>query len=272
MANLNPQAVWGVFKEARSSLEETGPLLVTGVLAEQLARQLGEGGAPGAVRTGGRVEDAAILARVLAGAPTEEDVRELKAASLAHVPVVAVQTSGEAGLDVPYVRPTDVVVCPPGAGFPVEEIARAIARRLDERATPLAARLPVLRDPVCDHLIESFARKNAILGVAIFVPGADFPVLTLNQLRLVLRLASAYGVEIDRARVPEILATIGAGLGFRAVARQLLGAVPVGGWIVKGGVAYAGTRAVGEAGRRYFAAVSDRVSHPSAQPSVQLAG
>ena len=93
----------------------------------------------------------------------------------------------------------------------------------------------MLRDAVCDDLIESFSRKNAIIGIAIFVPGADFPVLTLNQLRLVLRLAAAHGVEVDQSRLPEVLAAIGAGLGFRAVARQLLGVVPLAGWAVKGG-------------------------------------
>jgi uncharacterized protein (DUF697 family) len=257
VASLNPMSVWGVLKEAKSGLGDVRPVQVSGPLAEQLARQLGEGGSPGAVRTSGPVQEAAALVRVLGGAPTEEDERDLRAANLARVPILAVQTSGETGVDVPYVLPTDVVVCPPGAGFPVDEIARALATRLNERAAPLAARLPVLRDPVCDHLVESFSRKNAILGVAIFVPGADFPVLTLNQLRLVFRLASVHGVEVDQSRLPEILATIGAGLGFRAVARQLLGAVPVGGWIVKGGIAYTGTRAVGEAARRYFATLAD---------------
>ena len=81
-------------------------------------------------------------------------------------------------------------------------------------------------------------------------------MLTLNQLRLVLRLASAHGVEVDQSRVPEMLATIGAGLGFRTLARQLLGAVPFAGWAVKGAIAYAGTRAVGEAARGYFASVA----------------
>lgn len=253
---LSPFAVLGLLKEARQAAEGFKPLLVTGVLADQLAKELGTGGSPGAVRTSGRPQDAAALVRVLAGAPTEDDKRELREANRARVPVVAVQTSGEAGIDVPYVLATDAVVCPPGAGFPVEEVAAALAARLDEAGTPLAARLPVLREAVCEHLIESFSRKNGILGVAIFVPGADFPVLTLNQLRLVLRLASAYGVEVDQSRVPEILATVGAGLGLRAVARQLVAAVPVAGWAVKGTIAYAGTRALGEAARRYFASVS----------------
>ena len=153
---------------------------------------------------------------------------------------------------------TDIVKCRPGAGFPVAEIAAAVAARLGEAGTGLAARVPLLREPLCKALIESFSRKNGILAVAIFVPGADFPVLTLNQIRLVLRIGAAYGVEIDKQSLPEFLGTIAAGFGFRAVARQLLAAIPVAGLVVKGGVAYGGTRAIGETAIRYFEAVSAR--------------
>jgi uncharacterized protein (DUF697 family) len=79
-------------------------------------------------------------------------------------------------------------------------------------------------------------------------------VLTLNQIRLVLRIAIAYGQEIDRTRAAELLGVVGAGFGFRVIARELLDFVPVAGWAVKGGVAYAGTKAVGEAAVRYFEA------------------
>ena len=252
---LGPLAVWGLLKELRIAAEDTRPLVVSGPLAEQLQRELTRGGGAEAVRAGGRPESASVLVRVLAGAPTQEDAAELKAAKRAKVPVVAVQTGME-DFDVPYVLATDIVKCRPGEGFPVGEIAEAIAARLGEEGTGLAARLPVLREPLCRELIESFSRKNGILAVAIFVPGADFPVLTLNQLRLVLRLGAAHGVEIDQQRLPEVLATVAAGLGFRAVARQLLGSIPVAGWIVKGGVAYGGTRALGEAAQRYFAAAA----------------
>lgn len=249
---LQPMAVWGLVKEARVAAEDTKPLLVRGALAGQLERELARGGTANAVTSHGSPEQAALLVYVLAGAPTPDDEAELRAANRARVPIVAVQT-GRESFDVPYVLATDVIPCPPGSGFPVETIARAVAARLGEGATSLAARLPVLRGPVCDALIESFSRRNGVLGAAIFVPGADFPVLTLNQIRLVLRLAAAHGVEVDQSRIPEVLGTVGAGLGFRAVARQLLGAVPVAGWALKGAVAYAGTRAVGEAARRYFA-------------------
>ena len=123
--------------------------------------------------------------------------------------------------------------------------------RVGEGGAPLAARLPVLRRAVCDRIVASFARKNGLAGAAIFVPGADLPVLALNQVRMLLLLDQAYGLELDpRQRLPEIVATVGAGLGLRALARELLDLVPVAGWAVKGGVAYAGTRALGEAAIR----------------------
>ena len=81
------------------------------------------------------------------------------------------------------------------------------------------------------------------------------PVLTLNQIRLVLRIALALrpARSTSSGRL-ELLGVVGAGFGFRAVARELLDVVPVAGWAVKGGVAYTGTRAIGEAAVRYFEA------------------
>ena len=110
----------------------------------------------------------------------------------------------------------------------------------------------MLRRGVAEELIARVARQNAVIAAAVFVPGVDFPVLTLNQLRLVLRLAAAHGEEIDADRLPEILGVVGGALGFRALARQALGVVPIAGWAVQGAVAYGGTRTLGEAAIRYF--------------------
>ena len=146
---------------------------------------------------------------------------------------------------------TDVVRVGAGQGFPLEAIAKAIAGRLGEEAAPLAAGVPLLRRAAAEQLVAAFARKNGIVGAAVFVPGADLPLLALNEIRLLLRLEQAYGLEIDpRERLPEIVATLGASFGLRAVARELLDLVPVAGWAVKGAVAYAGTRALGEAAIR----------------------
>ncbi len=106
--------------------------------------------------------------------------------------------------------------------------------------------------PFVTRSSRNFSKQNAILGAAIFIPGADLPALTLNQMRMVFRIAGAYGADVDHERAVELLAVLGAGLGFRAVAREVVGVVPGLGWAVKGAIAYAGTRALGEAAIRYF--------------------
>jgi uncharacterized protein (DUF697 family) len=245
-AKLGPLSVLSVVRELRRGTGDPRPLGVAGAreLVPLLARDLRAGGDPSAVAEG-RLEGVAALVWV---GPADEE--QLRAASRAGVPIVAVTEDAT----MPYVLATDLVRVPPGHGFPVAEIAVALARRLGENGTSLAARLPVLRRPVCDALIASFAKRNGIVGAAVFVPGVDLPVLTLNQIRLVLRIALAYGEEIDNRRAVELLGVVGAGFGLRTVARELLDLVPVAGWAVKGGIAYTGTKAIGEAAVRYFEA------------------
>jgi len=247
---IKPFAVMGLLKELRVAAEDTRPLAVGGALAAQLRKELIRDGDERAVREGGP-EGASAYVHVLAAEPSPEDEEVLRRAHRARVPAVCLARER---YRVPFVLATDVVVVEPGRGFPVEELTCALANRLGEGATPLAARLPVLRPAVCAWLIASFSRKNAIVGAAVWIPGVDLPVLTMNQMRLVLRIGSAYGEEISNERLPELLAVLGGGLGFRALARELLDAVPVAGWLIKGAVAYTGTRALGEAAVRLFEA------------------
>ena len=171
----------------------------------------------------------------------------------------------------PYALATDVLPLRPGEGFPLEELGRRLAAKDENAAVALAARLPALRRGVVDALIARVARQNAAIAAAVFIPGVDFPVLTLNQLRLVLRIAAAYGEEIDAERLPEILGVVGSALGFRALARQALGVIPIAGWAVQGAVAYAGTRTLGEAAIRYFEARPLRSRAESRAPGADRA-
>jgi uncharacterized protein (DUF697 family) len=246
---VKPLVVLGLLRELQAAGLDDRPLAVGGALAPQLAHDLGRGARRGAVREAGP-EGAAAYVHVLAGAPSPEDEAVLLRARRARVPVVVLARER---YDMPYVLPTSVVLVPPGRGFPVEEVARVLAARLGESATSLAARLPVLRAAVCEGLVSSFSRRNGLIGAAVFVPGVDTPVLTLNQMRLVLRIAAAHGEEISNERVPELLGVLGGAFAFRTLARELVELVPGVRWVVKAGVAYAGTRAVGEAAMRLFA-------------------
>lgn len=266
---LNPTAVLGVVKELRVTDADLRPLLLGGApeRAKEIHDALGKGAEPGAIRilaapTAYDFEGANVLVYAVDGAvPGEEDEKAFQLASRKGVEIVCVVfgASAEDPPTIPYVLDSDVIPVPPGAPLPLESIAERAADRAGDSSHHLAARVPVLREAVVQEIIKRFAVQNGVLGVAIFIPGADFPVLTLNQIRMVLRIASAHGERLDRERAFEVLSVIAAGLGFRTVARQLVGLVPGLGWAVKGGVAYAATLALGEAADAYFAAGGTRM-------------
>lgn len=252
--------VLGLLREFRNLHD--WPLLVGGAphLVPVLVRELTAGGDASAVRTGGSPGEVEALLYIIGDEVTEPDERALKIGHRARVPLIVIAAGRTVPARIPFVLATDVVRVQPGSGMDIDEIAAVLARKLGEEGTSLARRLPVLRSAVCTHLIATFARKNAIVAGAVFIPGADLPVLTLNQLRLVLRICAAYGLEVDRQRLPEIAATVGAGVGLRELARSAIGAIPVAGWIVQGALAYTGTRAIGEAAVRYCEARTQRLA------------
>jgi uncharacterized protein (DUF697 family) len=267
---IHPGAIYAVVKEFRLAGEDFRPIVLAGAAgsAQELREALVAGGDAEAIRdfTGKElsaydVEGAGLLLYVVEGKPGSLDEQVLRKADRKNVETVCVVIgAGVEPVDVPYVLATNVVQVPEGAPMPVGKIAKLIAERADERAHMWAARLPVLRKPVVEHTIAKFARQNGILGAAIFIPGADMPVLTLNQIRMVFHLAAAYGEEMDRDRAVEVIGVIGAAFGFRALAREALGVVPGVGWAIKGGIAYVGTRALGKAAAAYFeAGVQDKV-------------
>jgi uncharacterized protein (DUF697 family) len=253
---VGPKDVLSLVRELRTGSGDDRPIVVLGPsgLVSALRRGLVRDGVGSAVREGGGIEGAAALVYVLVAEATADEVALLREAERVHIPSIAVIASSGGGRtpDPPYVLPARIVRVSSDSGFPVDKIARLLAGALGDRGTTLAARLPVLRDHVVEDLIRRYARQNAILGGSGGVRRATMPLLTLNQVRLLLRIADAYGYEIDRKRIPEVLGVIAGGVGLRALARRTIGYVPVAGWALRAGVAYGGTRAIGEAAKRYF--------------------
>ena len=229
-------------------------------LVDALRRELLRGGDPSAIRDAslGALDGAAALVYVLAGEPTEEDERALRSAATAGVPIIAAAARTRRRRFRTCSRPTSPR-CSRARGSRSRTSAGVWRRRLGDAAAPLAARLPALRPGIVEALVAKVAKQNGLIGAAVFIPGVDFPVLTLNQLRLVMRIATAYGQRARRAaRCRRSSASSDRASAFRTIARGALGVVPVGGWAVKGGVAYTGTRALGEAAIRYFEATRRR--------------
>ena len=133
-----------------------------------------------------------------------------------------------------------------------EELVHRIVRALDEDyLVPLAKGYPPFRQAACEEIIRKNARQNAVIG-ALPIPGADMPVMTANQARMVLYIAAAHGEELSMDRAKELLGVLAAGFGLRALSRQVVKLIPVAGWAAAAAIGYAGTVAMGRATVLYF--------------------
>jgi uncharacterized protein (DUF697 family) len=148
--------------------------------------------------------------------------------------------------------PGEISLSSKGGEALLEELAPRIVLALEEDyLVALAKGYPPLRRAVCEEIIRNNARQNAVIG-ALPIPGADMPVMTANQARMVLNIAAAYGEELSMDRARELLGVLAAGFGLRALSRQAVKLVPMGGWAASAVIAYAGTVAMGRSGILYF--------------------
>ena len=243
----------GLVKEISASGRAGKPLVVGGAreLAAVLRRELGRGARPGAVRADDDPKGAR-RARLRARRRAERGRRAALEARTARACADHRRRRGPVSRDVsiPYVLATDVIRVGAGEGFPLE----AIAKR-DRRAGSARRRRRSRRGCRCyaarsrSSSSPPFARKNGIVGAAVFVPGADLPRARAE--RAAAGAAARAGVRArDRsARAPagDRRRPSASASGCAPSPGELLDLVPVAGWAVKGAVAYAGTRALGEA-------------------------
>jgi hypothetical protein len=161
---------------------------------------------------------------------------------------------------------TGMPVPPNGYVFnPVDTAAmtRTIVSDHYDLELAMARRFPLLRRPVADKIIHRVSRENALFALVTALPNVipsvidlpwaigefatDTAFLTMNQIRMALLMAGAHGQSIGYTEQKVQLAVIVAGaFGWRALARELVGKIPLGGGLIpKAAVAFAGTYVVG---------------------------
>ena len=226
--------------------DPVGPVAVSGMLAEQLVKELSVGAAAGAVVIGADAvaERAEVLVRIIAGDPTSEDEQLVRAADAAGTPVVLVQLWPQAEWTRPFVLSPFVVECRAGEGFPVREISGRIVEACTNDAA-LAVRVPVLADALRSGAIRSAVVRSGLIGLAGARRGASRPLLTLEQVRLLARLRSTSGGTGDdelRLRAAGAAGVLAGGFVLRRVARSLSAFLPAP--LVNAAVAAGGTWAL----------------------------
>lgn len=141
---------------------------------------------------------------------------------------------------------------------------KEILRGNEDIELALARQFPAFRAPLVESTIHAVARENALFAVATALPdiipslielpwafgefASDTMFLTGNQIRMAFLIAAAYGKEVGFIDQKGAILSIAMGaFGWRALARELVGKIPLGGGLIpKGAIAYAGTYAVGK--------------------------
>lgn len=134
----------------------------------------------------------------------------------------------------------------------VGALGRWLADRLGSKRLALAANFRFVRKAVAEESVKATAFQNGVIGGVAIIPGADMPLMTANQAKMILQIAAAYGEPLGAERVKELLAVVGGAFAFRTIARQVASLVPVFGWALKAGIGYTGTLAMGYAAIDYF--------------------
>jgi uncharacterized protein (DUF697 family) len=118
-------------------------------------------------------------------------------------------------------------------------------------AQALASAFPFIRRPYAHDRCLSVAYQNAALAAAVFLPGADMPLMMANQVRMVLDISHAYACDVSHDALVELL-MVGAGsYALRGIARSLLRYIPALGVVSKTLVAFTGTLILGSMAMAY---------------------
>jgi hypothetical protein len=150
-----------------------------------------------------------------------------------------------------------------------QRTASEILHPNEELSLALARQYPAFRQPVVHRTVQAVAWENALFAVATALPNvvptlfelpwvvgefaSDTAFLTVNQIRMAFLIAAACGKEVGVAQQKvEVLSIAAGAFGWRALARELAGKIPLGGGLIpKGAIAYAGTILVGKGLEHY---------------------
>jgi small GTP-binding protein len=132
-----------------------------------------------------------------------------------------------------------------------EELVPALIDASPDAALSIGLALPTYRRTAAEKVVRNAALVSLAAGLEP-IPLVDIPILLGNQIRLVLRVAAIYGEPMTTQHVRELGTTLVGGLALRYLGEQAAKLVPLGGDLVAGAIAAAGTWAMGQVAIEYF--------------------
>lgn len=246
-----------------------------------------------------RAERPLVVGLVAGGSPAYADIEDFLAPPpVSHDKRMQVMQSVYRACDPGIPQKYDLVLYE--QGLPCPSTAFTVFRDDPERTVhdilnaredlwlALARNFHSFRKPVVDRIISSVARENAIFAVASALPNvvpsflelpwavgefaSDTAFITMNQVRMAFLVAAASDRKVGYSEQLAELVSIAAGaFGWRALARELVGFIPLGaGLIPKGAIAFAATYVLGK-GLEHFYGVGYGFTRAQRRDAYQVA-
>lgn len=133
-----------------------------------------------------------------------------------------------------------------------DRIGGWICAVLPNKETAFARTFNFVAHGVARDCVMLTSAQNTAIGALPIIPGADFAILTANQVKMLIQIAGCYGHDISKDMIKEIGAILVCAFGFKRFASGLKKFIPVLGPVIGGGVAGGGTYALGVAIIEYF--------------------
>jgi uncharacterized protein (DUF697 family) len=141
-----------------------------------------------------------------------------------------------------------------------QRLMAGLARGLGETAIAAGRLNPRLRPAVAAQVVAQ--ASSAAGGVSATSAGRKGrqKALVALQVKMLGELATVYDRPLDRRRAIDVALVVALGFGWRMAGLGAVALVPAPGQVVRGGVAYGSTQAVGRFARRRFAEGGDLAS------------
>ncbi|HTQ58461.1 MAG TPA: hypothetical protein VMI94_28560 [Bryobacteraceae bacterium] len=227
-----------------------------------------------------RAERPLIVGLVAEGSPAYADIEDfLMPSAVTHDKRMQVMQSVYRASDAGIPSKYDLVLYQQGLPCPStaftffqddpERTVNEILTAREDLWLVLARSFHPFRKPVVDRVVNTVARENAVFAVASALPNvipnllelpwalgefaSDTAFITMNQVRMAFLVAAASDKKVGYSEQLAELVSIAAGaFGWRALARELVGFIPLGGGLIpKGAIAYAATYVLGKGLEHY---------------------
>lgn len=147
-----------------------------------------------------------------------------------------------------------------------KRLAQWLLSVLPEKKLTLCNAFPFVRGVAARSEVSSCAVQNSAIGLIHLIPGADLPLMTVNQVKMLLRIASMYGHELDFLQAVQVVGVGAFAFVSRSGARSALRALPTFAQVIRASVALGSTCAIGWALIAYYEHVDASLPNTSALP------